>query len=526
LNPRILESCFLLLLAVLLPAARLGAQSSPTPDPRPLTPGLSIAGYTTNDQQVFGPALLRIWNDSLTGIHVVWKDVNSEPLYNFLPLGAESWRWSNGTPVFGMHVSLGNMDWNPVERVPYISGFFFDGQLWRATCAFDASAGRGSFRWFTLDWYVGVKWNLGSISYDGGRQFIDLRGDSVGSHRTFGGPCMGRAGVFPSHNLAASKTNGNLAIFWTRTWGDDDGELYLRQSTNDGYYWRDTTVPSRSIPDSWRNTYLGAYGVYDHTASLHLMVNTYDGSNRNAAAIWHYCAANNPQWSLVHRFATSSASGGITDEALVSGRPSIGERVGTGELFAVWEESDTVNPEPATGIWRADIWAAKSADRGVTWGPALRLTESDNTSKRYPCIAPLVDSNLHVMYLIDSVSGFSAEGQGRVTNNPVAYLRVPASLIPSAIADPQFAVRSSQFALSVSPLVTKAGRPIYISAELPPEMPARLAISDVLGRVVRSKTFRGSFHTAWNDGKTPSGVYFIRVETLDRLLNRKVVLSR
>jgi hypothetical protein len=488
----------------------------------------SVAGYTTNDQQVFGPALLRIWNDTASGIHLVWKDANSSPFYNFLPRESESWRWPHGGPVFAGHVSLGNMDWNPVERVPYVSGFFFDGHLWRATCAFDASAGAGLFQPFALDWYQDVKWNLGSISYDGGRQFIDLRGDSVGIHRTFGGPCMGRAGFFPSHNLAASKINGNLAIFWTRTWGDNNGDLYLRQSTNNGNYWRDTMVPSRSIPDSWRNAYLGAYGVYDHTGALHLAANTYDGGNRNASAIWHYCALNSPAWSLVHRFATSSASGDITDEALVSGRPSIGERVATGELFAVWEEFDTTNTEPVTGLWRADIWAAKSTDRGLTWGPAVRLTEPDNTSKRYPCIAPTVDGNLHVTYLIDSVSGFSAQGEGRITTNPVAYLKVPASLIPTAIAEqPPITCRLPPTAyLLVSPLVTRAGHPIHISAALPPERSARLEISDVLGQVVLARMFRGSFHTAWSECNTPTGVYFIRVETSDRVLNRKVVLTR
>lgn len=515
LNPGILKSCLLLSLAVLLPVVRSWSAGTQ-----------SIAGYTTNDQQVFGPALLRISNDSLSGIHIVWADANSDPLYNFLPLGAEAWRWPDGTPVFDMQVSLGNMDWNPVDHVPYISGFFFDGFHWRATCAFDSSAGAADFRSFTLDTQdcdQSVKWNLGSISYDAGRQFIELRGESLGSHRTFGGNCLGRAGSFPGHNLAASKTNGNLAIFWTRTWGGIDGDLYLRHSTNDGFYWYDTIVPSRAIPDSWRNTYLGAYGVYDHTGALHLVANTYDGTNRNASAIWHYCALNSPAWSLVHRFATSSSSGTITDEALASGRPSIGERVATGELFAVWEEFDTTNAEPETGVWRADIWAAKSTDRGLTWGPAFRLTEPDNTSKRYPCIAPLVDSSLHVTYLIDSISGFSARGQGRATNNPVAYLRVPASLIPSAIAEQPS--RPELSGLSVSPLVARADHPIYISATLPPEMPARLAVSDALGRVVLARRFRGSFHMTWSEGDAPAGVYFVRVETEDRASDRKLVLT-
>ena len=138
--------------------------------------------------------------------------------------------------------------------------------------------------------------------FDGGRQFAELPRREPGQPSPFGGVCLGKVGWFPSHNLSASKTNGMLAIFWTRNDGANDGDLYLRQSTNNGNYWRDTTVPSRSIPDSWRDTYLGASGVHDHNGNLHIMANTYDGSDRNAAAIWHYCPTNLPPWSMVTRF--------------------------------------------------------------------------------------------------------------------------------------------------------------------------------------------------------------------------------
>ena len=45
----------------------------------PVAGMMNIAGWTTNDQQVYGPALLRICNDTLVGIHIVWKDGDSGP---------------------------------------------------------------------------------------------------------------------------------------------------------------------------------------------------------------------------------------------------------------------------------------------------------------------------------------------------------------------------------------------------------------------------------------------------------------
>jgi hypothetical protein len=482
---------------------------------------ISIAGWTTNDQQVYGPALLRICNDTVYGIHIVWKNEESSPRYNFLPRGAGTWRWPGGTAVIPVRVSLGNMDLNPVDHVPYISAFFLDNHRYRATCVFDLGPGLGDFRWFTLDWRTDVKWNLGSISYDGGRQFAELRDESLGGHRTFAGGCLGRVGWFPSHNLCASKVNGMLAVFWTRNDGVNDGDLYLRQSTNNGYYWRDTTVPSRSIPDSWRDTYLGAAGVHDHLGNLHILANTYDGNNREAAAIWHYSPANSPPWSLVTRFQPGALSGRVATEALVCGRPSICERAATGELAAVWEQFDPLNVEPATGFLRADIWSAKSTDQGRTWGLPLRLTEPDQTSKRYPSVAALADSNLHLTFLIDSVAGAWAKGQGRATGNPVAYLRVPVEQLPVAVAEPEPLPAATPPELSVQPAILRPGEPALISSQLPATVPFRLVISDAAGRTLAVRTGRGPVRLAWC-GK--AGVYFCRLSVSSGVLTRKLVV--
>jgi hypothetical protein len=395
---------------------------------------LSIAGYTTVDQQVFGPSLKRIAYDPESGTHILWKDVSQIGAYNFYDRVTGAWHWSNGTPVFDRRVGLGNMAINPLDNLPTISGSFLDGGVHHAIYAYDSAVGRGKFTSEENPAPYELEWNLNAFSNTGHHQFAALRHDTIVHHRSGYPTNLGKIGQFPSHNIAGSRANARLAIFWTRNEAPNAGDLYLRRSTNGGSGWRDTIVPSRAIPAAFRNTFLGANGEFDSRGELHIVGNTYNGSNSYSSDLWHYCEADTPNWSLIHHYAAPQ-SGSLPDLALIAGRPSIGEDSVTGDLFVVWEQFDPTNVEPTTGILRSDIWAARSQDHGITWGLPVRLTEPDMTSKCYPNLAVIVDDNLHIAFPIDSIAGNSAEGQGRVTNNPVVYLRYPSSLIPGAVTE-------------------------------------------------------------------------------------------
>ena len=189
--------------------------------------------------------------------------------------------------------------------------------------------------------------------------------------------------------------------------------------------------------------------------------------------------------------------------------------------MVVWEQFDPLNVEPATDFLRADIWAAKSTDQGRTWGAPLRLTDPDNTSKRYPGAAAFADGNLHVMFLIDSLAGASAKEQGRPTNNPVAYLRVPVAQIPAAVTELEPLPAPGALELEVWPAILSPEEPALICAQLPAATPFRLNVSDANGRTFFDRRGRGPVRIVWRGG---TGVYFCRLSVPQGILTRKLVV--
>jgi hypothetical protein len=125
----------------------------------------------------------------------------------------------------------------------------------------------------------------------------------------------------------------------------------------------------------------------------------------------------------------------VGDAALAACRPSIGIDRRRREYYTVWEQFDPDNVDPVTGLARASVWAARSTDRGLHWGPALRLTPPGDRSLRFPYLAEDVADTLLVICFADSVAGFSEQGQGPASTNPVLCLRVAANSLPVAVAE-------------------------------------------------------------------------------------------
>jgi hypothetical protein len=441
-----------------------------------------VAGYTSNDQQVYGPALERIAYEPLDGVHIVWKDAGGNPTYNFLDLLDESWRWPAGVRVLDRRLALGNLALSPADRRVSIACSWFTGGLHHAGFAWDTLTGSGGFVFDEYESPDDLTANLMAITGTGARHLVQLRHDTISYTRGGSATRLGRAGTFSTHNVAASRLNNTLSIFWTMSDAPNPGTLCIRRSTNTGYTWRAAVNASDSIPGPAYHTFLGAYGTYDEQTRLHVLSNVYDGTNPYASAIWHYCENDTPNWSLIARSSAASPAGTLPGQALIAGRPSIGLDPTGGDLFAVWEQFDSANVEPATGVLRADIWASWSSNDGSSWGQPVRLTEPDGTSKRYPCIARRVDENLHIEYLVDSIAGFAAQGQGRATQNPVVYLRVPAAAIRAGVEESPARTTPAEPALTVLPSI---GLDRFLIQYLAPTA-AEVRILDCTGRLVRA----------------------------------------
>jgi hypothetical protein len=179
-----------------------------------------------------------------------------------------------------------------------------------------------------------------------------------------------------------------------------------------------------------------------------------------------------------------------------------------GEAYVVWEEFDAGNVDPLTGLCRADIWAARSPDTGLSWGPAVRLTLPDSTSKRFPFLAEVVDDTLHILYFADRVAGFSEQGQGPQTTNAVVCLRVPVVLLPSAARERDR--EAWRYGLQVSPSVSSSGFSIKFPAG---PCAGPVTILDAAGRMVGSpaRSIHPGETVLWGTNARP-GVYFIRCD--------------
>ncbi len=397
-------------------------------------PSLTVdtIGWTTRDRQANGPALRLVAYDSLSGTHACWKDGIGDIRYNYRPRRGE-WRWPNGVVVNPEPRNLGCLDYDASRGRAYISADYLYRALPAASVFTDTGRGAGVFVETGLG--TGFRPSLVGAANYGYTKFAAVRNETLYYRAFLGGYRIGYIGPFPAFGLGVSKQSGRYGYIWAVTRGDSIGRLYLKQTPNNGANWYATVPLSDSVPSALNRSLLSGSAAYD-SIRIHLVAEFYDGANPNRVEIWHYCPYNTPAWSRIHEFALPD-SVRCGDNALAACRPSIGINRRTGERYAVWEQFDPGNIEPLTGLARADIWAARSTDRGITWGPPARLTLPDNSSKRFPYIAENAADTLIVTCFADSVAGFSEQGQGPASTNPVLCLRVPAATLPVAVAEPQ-----------------------------------------------------------------------------------------
>ncbi|GAG28724.1 unnamed protein product, partial [marine sediment metagenome] len=176
------------------------------------------------------------------------------------------------------------------------------------------------------------------------------------------------------------------------------------------------------------------------------------GLTMDASVIWH--------WSEEHDTLTVIADGwydvGDPDvpayEYRGSGawrstvdRPSLAQDPTTGYLYCLCVrcvQGDTSGgPAPSHGWANGEIYCSLSTDGGLNWsvGANLTNTPSPNASpgncmdEDYPSLAAVVNDTLHIIYVEDKDAGgvvMTAPQEGIWTENPVKYMKVPASLVP------------------------------------------------------------------------------------------------
>ncbi|MEO0108604.1 MAG: T9SS type A sorting domain-containing protein, partial [candidate division WOR-3 bacterium] len=240
---------------------------------------------------------------------------------------------------------------------------------------------------------------------------------------------------------------------------------------------------------------------------------------------WHWTEANG--WSFIHRGTCDTANlmGSVGYNAVYATRPTLAESPARNELVCVWEQFDSMNIEPATGLMRADIYAALSLDGGVHWNQAVRITDPDQTSKRFPCVAAAFDDDtVLVIYEIDQVAGFALYSQGPVTQNPVIVQRVwKGDLSGTAETPVAFPTR---YDINATPNPFRTGT--RISYALPKSGNVRLGVYDAAGKLVARLAdgvqSAGTHYADWTPTGAQPGVYFYTLVAGNTKLTKKLTL--
>ncbi len=454
------------------------------------------AGFTARDRQVYGPAIRYIVNDTMRGIHIVWKTGYGNILYNFCPCDS-TWRWENGVIVNEYPRNLGCLGIDITTGQALIGTDYLSRGIPQATYFSNSTSGNGVFVESRIA--PGYRHVLAATSRYGWPRFAALRNDSLFFLSPWSYRFLEPVGPFPSHNLASSKQCGRFGYIFSKTSGSGKGNLFLKETPNNGANWYTTVNLSDSVPSDFNRSLLGGCAIYD-SIRLHLVVGFYDGARRNQSQIWHYAKYDSPPWHLVHQFVLPD-SVNIGDCALAAGRPSIGRNPHNGEYYIVWEQFNQHNIDHMTGLCRADIWASRSCNNGKTWGEPVRLTQPDETSKRFPFLAEVADDTLHIIYFADQVAGFWEQNQGPRTINPVIHLRVASDFLPAGIA------QSKQTGniypdFRIVPTISNSSFMIYTQSTI------RLQVFNNSGRMVANLVATKPVFR-WNPALQP-GVYFIR----------------
>jgi hypothetical protein len=108
---------------------------------------------------------------------------------------------------------------------------------------------------------------------------------------------------------------------------------------------------------------------------------------------------------------------------------TLGCRVGTNELYALWTQFDTSDVSMDL-FGNGDIFMSHSADR-ANWDEPINLTDSRTPycypgycdSDHWSSMADLIDNSLHIIYINDKDAGNILQTEGSATLNPVMYYK-------------------------------------------------------------------------------------------------------
>jgi hypothetical protein len=515
---------------------------------------------------VNGPCASWCVNDPSHGIHVTWLWSNTAAVtdrnmrYNFYDWSTHTWNWfdaanfmNSGIPVFS-HVMTSVGGGSDLDRTTgnfVISGNYGTSGSIKPELGRDLVPGGGLFEY--SEGPLGWRWPFIAVSQN---QSVHLACSDVattdslfyircspwGTWSTPINVCPPQPSpMFPNYNITASKVSNKICIVWEESEPvTAQDRAFYRLSNDNGVNWN----PPAQLPFPPSVGFAPSFGVsslfamYDAQDNLHIVASVSDTGVTVPAEIWHWCPINNPQWSLIHHFDPETLNAPVGYNAIFACRPSIVQEPTTNYFYVSWEQFDSLNYEPTNSRARADIHIAQSNNNGLTWNAKARITDPDQTSKRFPVVGGVQvtpsttdKDTLLVFYMVDSIAGSFLDGEHRFCVNPMFLHRVPVPLA-TGFEEQLIANQNLYYSLQIAP------NPFWshaiINYSIPEPHKVSLEIHDITGRLVKTlvneSKLAGTYTTSWNrtdyhERSVPAGIYFASLTTHDKSITKKIIID-
>jgi len=509
---------------------------------------IDTVGGTTYDWGANGPMNRMIVNSPGHGIHVLWMYSQSTTgtafpdrnmRYNYYDYSAGSWSWidpdymTSGVNVYTDRSGFGNLQADSAGAA-VVSGHQGSAPI-VPVLAKDFEAGAGFFEYSTGPTCVWPALAIGQNGY----MHIGTMDNSPATALLYtrcaawddwDTPVNFDALSFSDQVIDASKVSDKVCVAWVPDGATPTGGKY-RVSTDAGTTWESVqtlsappTFGGDTIPSFWICGFSPFYDKFDKLHIVAAVEPTVGGSGYVIPAeIWHWSPDNSPAWSRIQH-AYGEIQSPIGYNAVLACRPSIGEDE-DGGLYVAWEQFDPYNVEagPPERL-RADIYYAQdNGDHGQTWQAPVKITDTDETTKRFPSIIDKVtDDTLRILYIQDLHAGFFLYSEGDATNNPIIVHKVP---ITTGVKEGRRPVLVEDLAVRPNPSTGRA-RMLYT---LPVACRVELSVFDLAGREVATLCDRhqaaGQYSAAWNAAGLTSGIYIARLKAGEKMLTQKIVLQ-
>lgn len=540
------------------------------PRPMEVIGTFDTIGGTKFDIWFNGPMSTLMYYDPNVGIHASWMYSNGNPgtdrnmRYNFydISLSPPQWAFSSGPDymLWGVNAhdrrsGFGMLDASDATGCAWISAHISGTAGLQPVAAQDQTPGGGSFinapgepNASTFLWPATGLTNSGTFHSamtldDGVRNKLYYGKIASWPDWTVPYPLPDPAPDcgFPDYNIATSHISNTVVVMWPHMNANPATEPmtgHLRFSRDDGESWEDPIdigfPPMFCNGDTQPTWDINSFhGIFDDNDNFHLVgcLQPFLGGFVNwvPSAIWHWDGTNGFS-KIVEAYSDTWVNPG--SNCTWASRPTI-TQVSANTFVCTWEMVDSINVEPNTEQNRFRIFASRSDDGGLTWGPAVPIRAGGTSSYRYPGLTrKAVNDTCHLIYLEDLEAGFAVASPpvGTMTPNPVIHHKFWVGDLPSAVSENK-STAPKRVALTVAPNPTRGAT--SVSYALPKAGTVSLKVYDNTGRPVRTlvagKTDAGEHKVNWNGlnesgSRLTPGVYFVTLVTEKNRVSRKLTL--